>query len=223
MDRAVGAVQDPTRRAILLDFYDHPTDERTVDEVAHAAGIHRSVAFTHLDRLVSLGYLAVGKRRGRFGKPANLYRLAGERIEIGYPARQFVQLAALLATSLRELGAEGIETARRTGRRFGARLIPNPANTVDAALQELDPFGGVYCSTGDLVEARNCIFREACLAAPQVVCELHAGVLEGALEQAGLPRRVVPVGTDSGFGCRFRLVPAMGRSRSRNREAHSQL
>ncbi len=209
MDRAVGAVQDPTRRAILLDFYDHPTDERTVDQVANAAGIHRSVAFTHLERLVTLGYLAVGKRRGRFGKPANLYRLAGERIEIGYPARQFVQLAALLAASLNEFGNDGIETARRNGRQFGSRLIRKPAITVGAALQELGPFGGEYCSAGDLVEARNCIFREACPGAPEVVCELHAGVLEGALEAAGLPRRVMPLGTDSASGCRYRLVLAL--------------
>lgn len=205
MDRAVGALQDPTRRAILLDFYQYPQTARTVDEVAGSAAIHRSVAFGHLERLVSLGYLAMGKRRGRSGKPANLYRLAGERIELNYPARRFLPLATLLATGLKEFGREGVQTAQRVGRRFGASLVRRRAGTVAGVLRELVSFGGSYRSEADLVEARNCVFREACEAAPEIICHLHAGVLEGALEEAGVARRVVPLTREPGDTCRFRV------------------
>jgi predicted ArsR family transcriptional regulator len=76
MDRALGALRDFTRRDILLRFYAE-RKARSVDEVARASGIHRSVAFDHLERLVALGYLEVERRRGLPGKPAKIYRLTG--------------------------------------------------------------------------------------------------------------------------------------------------
>lgn len=205
MDRAVGALQDPTRRAILLNFYQDSLTARTVDEVAASAGIHRSVAFSHLEKLVSLGYLTVGKRRGRFGKPANLYQLAGERIELNYPTRRFRQLASLLATALKEYGKGGMETAHRVGRGFGGGLVLRRTGTLDAVLREIEPFGGSYRPEADLVEARNCVFREACEAAQEIICHLHAGVLEGALAEAGLVRQVEPLTPAPGGRCRFRV------------------
>ncbi len=207
----MGALHDPTRRSILLDFYDHPAAAQTVDEVADRAGIHRSVAFTHLQLLVSLGYLTVSKRRGRFGNPANLYRLTGGRIELGYPARQFAQLATLLATSLKELGSAGMNAAHRVGRRFGASLPNAAASSVQDALHGLGLLGGDYrlvSSDGDYIDARSCIFREACTTAHDVVCQLHAGMLEGVLEQAGFVRKLQPLGADGGGGCRYRFTEA---------------
>ena len=56
-------------------------------------------------------------------------------------------------------------------------------------LRELIPLGAEYVmSDGDVV-ARNCIFRQACEQAPDIVCELHAGILEGAFRKAGLDLR----------------------------------
>src|ERR1700746_3268530 len=69
LERALGALRDFTRRDILLRFYSDPRP-RSVDDVARAAGIHRSVAFDHLERLVVLRYLEVERRRGFPGKPA---------------------------------------------------------------------------------------------------------------------------------------------------------
>src|ERR1700680_3740902 len=96
IDRAISALQDPTRRQILLDFYVYQP-EWTVDDAAKAAGVHRTVAHGHLERLVALGFLAVGQRRGKSGKPANLYRLTGQQIEFRYPVRRFARPAGLFA------------------------------------------------------------------------------------------------------------------------------
>ncbi|RPJ12400.1 MAG: ArsR family transcriptional regulator, partial [Actinobacteria bacterium] len=63
IDRTISALQDPTRRRILLDFYVHQA-EWTTAEVAEAVGVHRTVAHAHLERLVALGYLVSGQRRG---------------------------------------------------------------------------------------------------------------------------------------------------------------
>src|SRR5947207_11475356 len=58
MERALGALRDFTRRDILLRFY-ADRKPRSVDDVARESGVHRSVAFEHLERLVALGYLEV--------------------------------------------------------------------------------------------------------------------------------------------------------------------
>src|SRR5690349_2710429 len=99
MERALGALRDFTRRDILLRFYSDPRP-RSVDDVARTAGIHRSVAFDHLERLVVLGYLEVERRRGFPGKPAKIYRLAAGPVHISHPMRRYDLLAEALAGSL---------------------------------------------------------------------------------------------------------------------------
>src|SRR6202158_3015055 len=122
IDRAISALQDRTRRRILLDFYVHQP-EWTVDDAATAAGVHRTVAHGHLERLVALGYLAVGQRRGKSGKPANLYRLAGQQIDFSYPVRRFARLGGLLAEGLPTRVQGGYPGPKRGGPplRRGAR------------------------------------------------------------------------------------------------------
>ena len=124
IDRTISALQDPTRRRILLDFYVHQA-EWTTAEVAEAVGVHRTVAHAHLERLVALGYLVSGQRRGTSGKPAKLYRLTGQQIELSYPVRRFARLAAELAQALRGV-SEGIDAAREAGRGMARRWSPSP-------------------------------------------------------------------------------------------------
>jgi len=171
--------------------------------------VHRTVAHGHLERLVALGYLVVGQRRGKSGKPANLYRLAGQQIDFSYPVRRFARLAGLLAEGLQTRGQEGIEAAREAGRRYGASLVDKPADSPQSVLRELAPLGADYVMAGDdEVLARNCIFRQACEAAGDVVCELHAGLLEGAFQQAGLARRTEALRNYAERGCAYRILTA---------------
>jgi len=194
IERLVSALQDPTRRGILLAFYADPRP-RTVDDIARVAGVHRTVAFGHLERLVSLGFLGTSHRRGLPGKPAKLYRLVAGPLELHHPARQFATLAGLLAESLQGFGPPGVAAAREAGRQQGAALTSPPANggtecAISDALVPLMLLGGEYEVAGDRVLANNCIFQEACSRAPEVVCHLHAGMIEGVLEAAGTPRSV---------------------------------
>jgi predicted ArsR family transcriptional regulator len=206
IDRAISALQDPTRRRILFDFYAHQP-EWTVDEVAEAVGVHRTVAHRHLERLVALGYLTSGLRRGRSGKPAKLYRLADQQIDLSYPVRRFARLAELLGEGLQDLGAEGIRTAREVGRQYGASLVTKPADSPRAVLEQLAPLGAEYVITDHgHVLARNCIFRQACAVAQDVVCGLHAGLLEGALQEAGLTVRTEAFSDFAEYGCAYRLL-----------------
>ena len=215
IDSLAAAIQDPTRRRILLALV-HDGRARTVDEVAEVAGVHRTVAFGHLERLVALGHLEKRQRRGRRGKPASLYSIRTPLLSLSYPLRQFRVLAGLLGAGLAELGGLGRSVARDRGRRFGASLARGPARTVAAALRPLDQAGMDYTVTGDDVSTGACVFREACDEAREVVCTLHAGVLEGALGAAGIEMSVEPRGPVHVSGCHFRLVAPAAASQSPN-------
>jgi predicted ArsR family transcriptional regulator len=206
IDRAVSALQDRTRRRILLDFFVHQA-EWTVDEVAKAVRVQRTVAHAHLERLVALGYLAAGQRRGKAGKPAKLYRLTGQQILFSYPPRLFARLAGLLGEALLAGGPDGIRAARRAGRRYGASLVTRPAESPQPVLRQLSQLGADYIIKEHQVVARNCIFRQACAIAQDVVCELHAGLLEGALREAGLQLRTQALRNYPVYGCAYRLLP----------------
>jgi predicted ArsR family transcriptional regulator len=191
VERVASALGEPTRRNILLALYEDP-EPRTVDQVAALAGVHRTVAFNHLERLAELGYLVSEKRRGVRGKPAKLYRPAHRRLELSHPQRRFGELAALLAASLGGLGEPGVEAARAAGLGFGRSLA--------GGLAEL---GADYLVEDSSIVARNCVFREACDCARAVVCGLHSGLLEGARGRVGLVGQVVPGGPVGETGCRF--------------------
>lgn len=202
--RTISALQDPTRRRILLDFYVQQP-ERTSAEVAEAVGVHRTVAHGHLERLVALGYLVSSQRRGTSGKPAKLYRLAGRQIDLSYPVRRFERLAALLAGGLQRM-SDGPRIAHEAGRRYGASLVTKPAASAGSLLGQLGALGAEYQLANDEVLAQNCIFRQACEGAEDVVCELHAGILEGAFQAAGLELRTEPFRNYAEKGCAYRLL-----------------
>src|ERR1700716_1046651 len=96
MTELIRALADPTRRRILTSLQARP-EAVTVDEVAEAQGIHRTVAFEHLELLARPGLLVRGPRSGSPGRPARTYRFGGEAAEVSYPPRQHRLLAGLLA------------------------------------------------------------------------------------------------------------------------------
>jgi predicted ArsR family transcriptional regulator len=209
IDRAISALQDPTRRRILLDFFVHQP-EWTAAEVAEAVGVHRTVAHSHLERLVALGYLVSSQRRGTSGKPAKLYRLAGRQVDLSYPVRRFARLSALLAEGL-QAASDGVALAREAGRRYGASLVSKTAKSPESVLGQLSPLGAEYRLAGDdEVVAQNCIFRQACEVAEDVVCEVHAGILEGAFQRAGLDLRTEAFHNYAEKGCAYRLLTSQG-------------
>jgi predicted ArsR family transcriptional regulator len=205
MERALGALRDFTRRDILLRFY-ADRKARTVDEVAEVSGIHRSVAFDHLERLVALGYLESERRRGFPGKPAKVYRLTAGPLQISHPMRRYDVLAEALAKSLQGLGENGTQIARQAGRALGSGLGRPGARSIQGALEPLMEMGAEYEVAGNSIACTNCLFAEVCRRAP-VICGFHAGLLEGVLERSGRPARVEALGFRDPNGCAYRAEP----------------
>lgn len=192
MERALGALRDFTRRDILLRFYSDPRP-RSVEDVARSSGIHRSVAFDHLERLVALGYLEVERRRGLPGKPAKIYRLAAGPVQISHPIRRYDLLAETLA------GALDVAAITQAGRIFGRGLARPGVTSVLAALEPMTELGAEYDieRTGRIV-CNNCLFAEVCRRVP-TICSFHAGVIEGL---TGLTGGVRTLGFH-GAGCAY--------------------
>ena len=202
IDRTVSALQDPTRRQILLDFYVHQR-EWTTAEVAAAVGVHRTVAHAHLERLAALGYLIASQRRGTAGKPAKLYRLTDRQIELSYPIQAIRSAGRAVGPGIAH---------RRTG-------SPPPARPVVATVPRLSPSPHAHpsrccvsssrwgpttsCPTATSWPGTASSVRH--VSRPKTSCELHAGILEGAFREAGLTcvpkrtatlrRRAVPTGS----------------------------
>jgi predicted ArsR family transcriptional regulator len=198
MTELIRALADPTRRRILTSLQARP-EAVTVDEVAEAQGIHRTVAFEHLELLARLGLLVRGSRSGFPGRPARTYRFAGEAAEVSYPPRQHRLLAGLLAEAV-----AGGTAPKRLGEAYGRRLALGTGSESEA-IARLEPLGADYQVVGNHIQARNCIFQEACVSARKVVCGVQAGLFQGALAAAGSNRDVVPQGPNGGGGCNFEL------------------
>jgi predicted ArsR family transcriptional regulator len=202
MERALGALRDFTRRDILLRFY-ADRKPRSVDEVARAASVHRSVAFEHLERLVSLGYLESERRRGLPGKPAKIYRLTAGPVQISHPMRRYDVLAEALARSFEALGDSGRVAIREAGRAYGAGIARPGTRSVSAAIEPLTELGGEYeVGPGGRVDCSNCIFAEVCRRTP-VICGFHAGLLEGLLERSMGRVAVEAMGHRAPDGCAY--------------------
>ena len=203
MERTLGALRDFTRRDILLRFYaDHRA--RTVDDVAKTAGIHRSVAFEHLERLVALGYLVAERRRGLPGKPAKIYRLTAGPLQISHPMRRYDVLAEALAVSMVDAGPDhGAAAMARAGRAFGRQLARPVVTSLRAALEPLIEMGAEYEVRGGHIQCTNCLFAEVCRRVP-AICHFHAGIIDGV---SGRDGGIRSLGFDGANGCAYEVTP----------------
>jgi predicted ArsR family transcriptional regulator len=193
MERALGALRDFTRRDILLRFF-ADRKPRSVDDVARGSGVHRSVAFDHLERLVALGYLEVERRRGLPGKPAKIYRLTGGPLQISHPMRRYELLAEALAEALDD------RLIKQAGRSLGRSLARPGVKSTISALEPLIEMGGDYeLGPGGRIACLNCLFAEACRRVPSI-CVFHAGVIEGLTDS-----EVESRGYLSPSGCAYRV------------------
>jgi len=174
-----------------------------VDELVKVERIHRSVAFDHLELLADAGLIERGQREGPRGRPARTYAYRGAAAEFSYPARQHQLLATVLSKAVKGQGASGLRAARLAGRRAGIQLASG-GRGIAAAARALSTLGGEYELTRSSLYSRNCVFREAC-AVGEIACAVHAGMIEGVLEAAGVKRIVKPVGMDGAGGCCYRL------------------
>ncbi len=197
----------------------------TIAEVGERTGLHPSTARAHLDRLVDTGLLVKARASGgQPGRPAWRYRIA-ENPAAPAPAPYRALAAALLDHLSRRTGgdarAEAIRAGQDWGRHLAAAAPPgeDPIDTLLGVLRGLG-FSPRLRHTGDgrtEIHLYTCPFLELVNRNPDAICNLHVGVVRGALEHAGTPPAgavVEPFGAPD--ACVVRLaMPEVGPTRGR--------
>jgi predicted ArsR family transcriptional regulator len=182
---AITALGDPVRRRVY-DYVVAQDHEVGRAEAADAAGIQRTLAAFHLDRLAEAGLLDVVFRRppGRSGpgagRPAKLYRRSAADHVVSLPPRDYGTPAALLAEVVDALGAEGDleRVARRHGRAVG--------ETAEGGVEEVLARQGYAPYRADgAVRMRNCPFHAVAREFPPLVCGMNLALVEGLLDGMG--------------------------------------
>jgi predicted ArsR family transcriptional regulator len=205
------ALGDNTRYAIYLEIARSPVPRSTAD-IADTLGLHPNTIRPHLERMREVGLLEVEiDSRGTVGRPTNRYSVASDAPSLGLEPPAFPALAGMLAQvaaqsqpaieDVTEVGRrQGRAAALREGRISGSPAKPTTARACAAALiAELanlgfDPAGEIGGTDAEASDATiafaHCPFRELAEIYPQLVCNLHRGIVEGfaeaAAEEAGI-------------------------------------
>ena len=117
------------------------------------------------------------ERRGR-GRPAIVYRLSPDGIA---QDRDEYQLLATMLTAAVAGDPNGEARSYETGRSWGRAVAPPDGDVVEL----LDEQGFAATRDGERIEMRRCPFWALAAGNPEVICTLHHGFIDGALEAAG--------------------------------------
>lgn len=208
---SIALLQDPVRRR-LYEYVAAQGREVGRNEAAEAAGVARTLAAHHLDKLAEGGLLECGSRRltGRSGpgagRPAKVYTRARVERSVSLPARDYRTAAELLAEAAEQAGLDAglCAAARRRGEAL--RGSASPCGSLEEAMRVLAARGyephlegadGVRAAEGDegtsggaarVVRMRNCPFHAVAERFPPLVCGMNLALLEGLLGTDGSVR-----------------------------------
>lgn len=176
----------------MLEYLDAQSGAVTAAQVAEQLGLHGNTARLHLEGLVDAGLVSSGKRApaGR-GRPATLYR-ADPWAQTDPQVRDYAQLAAALATVISRTSADPTADARRAGASWGAslasgRLPETPRKARREVVAILTDLGFDPAANGNLtsVALRRCPLLDVARTHTSVVCQVHLGVVRGAMHEMG--------------------------------------
>ncbi|MEW2286384.1 helix-turn-helix domain-containing protein [Streptomyces sp. NPDC047841] len=208
---SIAVLQDPVRRR-LYEYVVAQGREVGRNEAAEAAGVARTLAAHHLDKLAEAGLLECGSRRltGRSGpgagRPAKVYTRARAERSVSLPARDYRTAAELLAEAAEQAGLDAglCAAARRRGEELRGRA--GPCGGLEEAMEVLaargyEPYvadagatGGGQAAGGPAATAaagaravrmRNCPFHAVAERFPPLVCGMNLALLEGLLGTDG--------------------------------------
>lgn len=184
------ALGDPTRYAIY-EALAKSRQPLSVRELADALDLHPNTVRPHLDQMREVGLVDVeAVHRGTVGRPEHRYSPAPGAPSAGLEPPAHTLLAALLA-ALGERTGSGIDDAVATGRVWGEEAVRRTpdAECARLLLGELDRLGFEPASAqqGPCLDVafQHCPFKELAEAYPELVCNLHRGIVEGVVGDRG--------------------------------------
>jgi predicted ArsR family transcriptional regulator len=201
---AIAALADPLRSRLyqLVRDAGRPV---TRDEAAEAAGISRSLAAFHLDKLVDRGLLTFeyarpeGRTGPRAGRPSKVYEPSEIEVQVSIPERHYDVIGKLLVDSiLAEPGQAArsevaANVAAGEGRRIGEevrrelRMRPPGTERALAATADILRQRGYepYPAEDGSLRLRSCPFHKVARHAPELVCRMNREFIQGIVRGIG--------------------------------------
>jgi predicted ArsR family transcriptional regulator len=174
------------QRREILEALKSTREGLDTNQLAERLDLHPNTIRWHLGVLTDAGLVqeTPERRHGR-GRPSIVHRLTGEGIATG---RDEYRLLATMLTDVVAGDRNGEARAYETGVRWGRHLQQAEPDAGIADL--LDREGFAAEQHGDRLEMRRCPFYALAEDSPQVICTLHHGIVDGALEEAGSEQTV---------------------------------
>ena len=174
------------QRRAILEALTSARDGLDTKQLAERLELHPNTIRWHLGVLTGAGLVqAIPERRRGRGRPSIVHRLTGDGIANG---RDEYRLLATMLTDVVAADRDGEARAYEAGLRWGRHLQQAEPDEGIAGL--LDREGFAAEQHGDRIEMRRCPFYELAESSPQVICTLHQGIVEGALDEAGSEQTV---------------------------------
>lgn len=184
---------DAGRRRAVLQLLRASSEPLGIVAIAEAIGVHPNTVRFHLESLLGDGQVEQVEpvRRGP-GRPPSMFQAVRQMDRGG--TRHYRLLAEILINGL---AAEEDSSARAVaaGRSWGERL-PAPAHmsqeeSIEHLVGLLDELGFApdrrESDGKQMVGLRHCPFLELAEARSSVVCPIHLGLMQGALESWSAP------------------------------------
>lgn len=178
------------RREAVLEVLRASTSPLGITEISESLGVHPNTVRFHLGALTRNGRVeAVPTERGRRGRPPTTYRPV-VRMDPDGP-REYRALAELLTEDLAsrpDPHRHAVGIGRRWGRRLAAGSDSTRARSARASRDRirrmLDRLGFAPDHDDDSgpIALRSCPFLELAETSTRVVCPIHLGLMQGALE-----------------------------------------
>jgi predicted ArsR family transcriptional regulator len=200
---ALSQLDEPVRRR-LYEYVVVQDGPVTRDEAAAAAGIGRTLAAYHLDKLAEEDLLTISYGRpGRpggpgAGRPAKLYSPSGRSFSVNVPPRDFELAARLLAEAAagEETGSlrdAAVRAAREHGREAGREAAGGGKARGKRALRALERILRArgyepFVDEEGVLRLRNCPFHPLARQHTDLVCGMNEALLQGLVEEAGAQR-----------------------------------
>ena len=165
----------------------------TATEIGEHLGLHPNTVRLHLEQLTGAGLVtrAAQPRTGP-GRPRWLY--AAQPAAPDPEAESYRTLAGLLAGQLEATSDRPHDDAAAAGRAWGRTLVgpretSDPATATDDLVRLMDRLGFAPAqpAPGGTVELHRCPFGAVAARHSGVVCGVHLGLMQGALEALGAP------------------------------------
>ncbi len=183
-----------SRRQEVLDILRDAGAALGVAEVAERLGVHANTARFHLDALTAEGTVErTAEQPSGPGRPRTVYAPRPGMDRGG--ARGYRLLAQILRRRLAAEGPPARESAARAGREWGRYLVDRPppfqrlsaAEATDRLTALLDDLDFAPRPGGDLIRLRHCPFLVLAEEYGPLVCDVHLGLMQGALKELDAP------------------------------------